>query len=668
MLSQDNRYPAAVTPTVADGWRLGRVTAPSRLFGANGLRTGPDGRVYVAQVTGSQISALDLGTGGVYTVSANGGDIIAPDDVAFDPRGNLYATEVMDGRVSVLDTNGRARVLRDDVPSANGITFHDGRLFVGECREGGRLLEMDLNGGEPRVLLENVPSPNAMEVGPDGRLYFPVMGANEIWRIDPEGGEPQRVAADLGVPDSVKFDSEGYIVSTQVASGQVLRIDPRSGERTVLAQLTPGLDNCTFADGRLFVSNFTGEITEILRDGGTRTLLPGGLNWPLDLAIGDDGKLYVADGTYFYAVGSDGTLQTVGMLFSPGYPGFLRGLAPTGDGEFMVTTSGGQVSRYRPAASETEVLADGFDQLYGVAIGPRGPVFAELGTGRVLSIAAGNVEVLGSNLRGPVGVAVTADGAVFVAESGAGRVVKLTGSAPEAVVDELRCPQGILVAEGQLYVVDAGAKELIQFDLNTRARHVVASGLPVGPPPGVVPKPLKGMPPFSGPQGPFAGITAGQDGTLFVSADGDGSILALQRVPMTVSPADHRYLQVARTLRKEIVDGVYPVGSQLPTEHELCERFAVSRYTIREALRRLRDDNLVASRPRAGTLVVPRAASNSYAQDVMSINDLLAFASGAQLTIDSNAMVTIDDELAERTGLAAGTEWLAVRGYPAGRW
>ena len=114
---------------------------------------------------------------------------------------------------------------------------------------------------------------------------------------------------------------------------------------------------------------------------------------------------------------------------------------------------------------------------------------------------------------------------------------------------------------------------------------------------------------------------------------------------MTVTPADHRYLQVARTLRKEIVDGVYPVGSQLPTEHELCERFAVSRYTIREALRRLRDDNLVASRPRAGTLVVPRPATNSYAQDVMSINDLLAFATGASL-IESNAMVTVDDDLA----------------------
>src|SRR4030081_4102844 len=111
-------------------------------------------------------------------------------------------------------------------------------------------MELDLGGGAPRILAENLPSPNAMEVGRDGMLYFPLMTANEIWRIDPEGGEPQRVAGDLGVPDSVKFDSDGFIVSTQVASGQVLRIDPRSGEQTVLAQLTPGLDNCTFVDGR----------------------------------------------------------------------------------------------------------------------------------------------------------------------------------------------------------------------------------------------------------------------------------------------------------------------------------------------------------------------------------------------------------------------------------
>ena len=311
-----SRHIPAAAPGIAEGWTLSRCTPPSRLFGANGLRTGPDGRIYIAQVTGSQISALDIATGDVAAVSPKGGGIVAPDDVAFTPDGGLVATEVMNGRVSILE-NGVARVLRDDVPSANGITVHNGRLFIGECRSGGRLLELDLAGGAPRVIAENLPSPNAMEFGPDGLLYFPVMDANEIWRIDAEaGGEPERVATELGVPDSVKFDADGFIISTQVFSGQVLRIDPRTGDKTVLAQLNPGLDNCTFADGRLFVSSFTGEITEILTDGRTRAALPGGLNWPLDLAVGADGELYVADGTFFYRLAAGGEKEIAGMLFT----------------------------------------------------------------------------------------------------------------------------------------------------------------------------------------------------------------------------------------------------------------------------------------------------------------------------------------------------------------
>jgi sugar lactone lactonase YvrE len=535
------RYPGPTEPTLADGWQLGRLTPPSRLFGANGLRPGPDGRIYIAQVTGSQISALDLATGEVDTVSAKGGDSIAPDDMAFDSRGNLVATEVMDGRVSLRETSGATRVLRDDVPSANGITFSSDRLFIGECREGGRLMEFDLAGGPPRILLENVPSPNAMEVGPDGLLYFPVMGANEIWRMDPNGADarskgglcaPEIVATGLGVPDSVKFDGAGFIVSTQVASGQVLRIDPRNGSQTVLAQLSPGLDNCTFVDGRLFVSNFTGEITEVLGGGETRTVLPGALNWPMDLAVGDDGRVYVADGTYFYALAPDGSLETVGMLFSPGYPGFLRGLVTSAPGEFVVTTSGGQVGRYRPGSSETDYLADGFDQLYGVAIAPSGIVAVELGTGRVVCVdpgGTGRVDVLASGLIEPVGVTVTGRGEILVAESGAGRVVRVSASGIEPIIDGLDRPQGILAIGGTLFVVDAGAKAVVECDIEGGSRTTIAAGLPIGPPPGVVPKPLLGMPPFSGPQGPFAGIAAGPDGTLYVSADGEGSVLALRR-------------------------------------------------------------------------------------------------------------------------------------------
>jgi sugar lactone lactonase YvrE len=527
-----SRYVTGRPPTVAAGWTLARLTPPSRLFGANGLRTGPDNRIYIAQVTGSQISALDIDSGSVETISAKGGHIIAPDDVAFDPHGNLYATEVMDGRVSALGPDGRARVLRDDLPSANGITVYQGRLFINECRVGGRLMELDLNGGPPRILLDNLPMPNAMEVGPDGLLYFPLLGSNEIWRINPEGGQAEVVATDLGVPDSVKFDAAGNIVSTQVQSGQVLRIDPRTGRKTVLADLNPGLDNCTFVGDRLFVSSFTGQVTEILDVGVTRSVLPGGLNWPLDLSVGFDGRLYVADGTYFYALTAEGSLETVGMMFSPGYPGFVRGITATGEGEFVVSSSNGQICRYRPFACECDVLAEGFDQLYGVAVGSGGAVIAaELGGGRVVSVGAGGTEVLAAGLDRPLGVAVTADQECVVTESGAGRVLRLTPGGRQTLLEGLGKPQGILARGSRLYIVDAQAKTLIEYDRVTGTHTVIAADLPVGAPPGVVPKPLKGMPPFSGPQGPFAGIAASADGTLFISADADGSLFAVRPDP-----------------------------------------------------------------------------------------------------------------------------------------
>jgi sugar lactone lactonase YvrE len=531
MSLQKGRYSASKPLQAAAGWNVERCTPPSRLYGANGLRTGPDGRIYVAQVAGSQISALDLGTGELETISALGSEVIAPDDIAFDAQANLYITEYYDGRVSVRGADGRTRVLRDDVPGANGITVHQGRLFIDECRIGGRLLELDLNGGAPRVLLENLMMPNALEVGPDGMLYFPVLGTNEICKISPEGGTSERVAGDLGGPTAVKFDAKGQIVSTQVGSGQVLRIDPRSGERTVLASLPPGIDNLTFVGDRLFVSHFTGTIVEILNDGNTRTLVPGGLSWPLDLAMTDDGKLYIADGHHMFVIPPGGTLQVVAMFMTPGFPGNVRGLAALGGGELVVTTANGQVSRYRPAECESDVLTEGLDQPYGVAVAPGGAVVvAELGTGRVLSIKAGNVGVLASGLKSPVGVAIAPDGSCFVAESAAGRVVKLSGSSVEAVLDGLQQPQGILVRDGQLYVVDAGAKTVTCLDLKTKAKSIIASGLPVGAPPGVIPKPLRGIAPFTGPQGPFSGITAGSDGTLYVSGDTEGSVLALRRV------------------------------------------------------------------------------------------------------------------------------------------
>jgi GntR family transcriptional regulator len=56
-------------------------------------------------------------------------------------------------------------------------------------------------------------------------------------------------------------------------------------------------------------------------------------------------------------------------------------------------------------------------------------------------------------------------------------------------------------------------------------------------------------------------------------------------------------------LRKAITTGTYRPGSQLPTEAELCEMLGVSRTVVREALRVLEDDGLVARRHGVGTFV-----------------------------------------------------------------
>ena len=509
------------------GWTKEYLLPPSRLYGANGIRCGSDGRIYVAQLSGSRVSAIDPDRGIIEHLATTGSQIIGPDDIAFDDAGNLFITEYTENRVAMRAPDGATRVLQGDIFGANPITYHQGHLIAGECRMGARIMELDRNGGAPRVIVEGLSMTNAFEVGPDGKLYFPVMGTNEIWRVNLDGSECEVVVGDLGVPDSVKFDSKGRIITTQVGSGQVLRIDVQSGERTLLADIGPGLDNSTFVGDRLFVSHMTGSIHEILVPGELRELNPKGLLWPMGVATAADGAVYVADGSYAYVRPAGGTMALVGMIFTPGFPTFHRGAASAGAGEWFVTTSTGEVRRWNPAAQDNVLVAEGYDRLMGIAVAPGGAlVVAELGGGRVLQIDSAEASVLASGLDSPSGVAIAADGTVYVTESGAGRVLRLRGGKADTVIDGLQLPEGIALHGDTLFVIDVTARELLAVDLASGARSTIAADLPVGAPSG--PRPYLGPAgEFSGPMISFAGLAAGADGTLFLGADGNGSVMAL---------------------------------------------------------------------------------------------------------------------------------------------
>jgi DNA-binding FadR family transcriptional regulator len=66
-------------------------------------------------------------------------------------------------------------------------------------------------------------------------------------------------------------------------------------------------------------------------------------------------------------------------------------------------------------------------------------------------------------------------------------------------------------------------------------------------------------------------------------------------VPPVKTAVPPSYERLARQLREQIISGELLPGDQLPSETEMCERYVVSRSTIREALRVLSSQNLVVT-------------------------------------------------------------------------
>lgn len=56
-------------------------------------------------------------------------------------------------------------------------------------------------------------------------------------------------------------------------------------------------------------------------------------------------------------------------------------------------------------------------------------------------------------------------------------------------------------------------------------------------------------------------------------------------------------------LRKNIVDGIYPEGSLLPSENELCKVHSITRPTVRQALTALVNDGFISKQKGKGSIV-----------------------------------------------------------------
>ena len=78
-------------------------------------------------------------------------------------------------------------------------------------------------------------------------------------------------------------------------------------------------------------------------------------------------------------------------------------------------------------------------------------------------------------------------------------------------------------------------------------------------------------------------------------ARGAGPRFASSEVPLSY--------QLGTILREQILSGAYAIGDQLPTEAELVADYGVSRITVRQALKTLKDEKLIRREAGRGTFV-----------------------------------------------------------------
>src|SRR5215510_3785650 len=113
-------------------------------------------------------------------------------------------------------------------------------------------------------------------------------------------------------------------------------------------------------------------------------------------------------------------------------------------------------------------------------------------------------------------------------------------------------------------------------------------------------------------------------------------------------------------LRLAITRGTYRPGSQLPTEAELCEMLGVSRTVVREALRVLEDDGLVARRHGVGTFVRnhPILKNLNFNFGITEMIESAGLQSGTSHLAIQKEMA--DQEKAEQLQVSVGTPLITV--------
>jgi GntR family transcriptional regulator len=118
--------------------------------------------------------------------------------------------------------------------------------------------------------------------------------------------------------------------------------------------------------------------------------------------------------------------------------------------------------------------------------------------------------------------------------------------------------------------------------------------------------------------------------------------------------------RLTETLIARIRAGEWPVGSSLPSEKELSEQAAVSRHTLRHALKTLQERGFIERHQGAASKVISCTQPRVYSQDFNTLRDILRYPRNTYRENKIERYVECDAALQSTLRAPLGSSWYHI--------
>jgi len=120
------------------------------------------------------------------------------------------------------------------------------------------------------------------------------------------------------------------------------------------------------------------------------------------------------------------------------------------------------------------------------------------------------------------------------------------------------------------------------------------------------------------------------------------------------------YAQLANIIRRQIAEGAFRPGDQLPSEAQLCRRYGISPMTVRRSINLLADQDVVNTVQGRGTFVKPLELSTA-SFDLKNLQDLFSNGSATDIKLLDVRVVSADERAARKLAIAEGDPTIYIR-------